>query len=134
MPINDASFAQLGRLTQRLQSTISGPGVIKFVDQEGAGPIVINATDTLTVGDLRASRLVEASLTAEKDLQIRMIGTMGLLASGLPGAVIDRRLTLFDVIWHNPKLVALFTIVVWILPTLISTRKFLLEQDAAKPL
>jgi TIR domain len=130
--IDDLSFLRAARLTPKLETTLDGPGSIKFVDHQGVDSVSLQKNHLLTLGGLRDFHILGATFSSDDKLKVQLNGTAGSLFSGLPGEVMDRRLTLFDVAWHNPKLTALFTIFVWLIPTLIAGRKFLKELKEPK--
>jgi hypothetical protein len=134
LAIDRVEFVRAARLTPDPQTTLDGPGTVKFVGHQGVDPVSLQANDLLKLSDLREFRLLDAALTKDDKLRVRLSGIAGSLSSGPPGSVLDRRLTLFDVMWHNPRVAALFTILVWLVTTLIAGRKLLKEQqDGTKP-
>jgi hypothetical protein len=129
------------------ESSLDGSGKINFVEPEGSNPVPLEPYDILSIGHLDRFFVREAVLErknekeatvagpiegdSEETLQLLLGGEVGTLNSGPRGLVKDRRLTLFDELWHNPRLLALYTILVWLVPTLVAVRKFFRKDQTA---
>ena len=63
----------------------------------------------------------------KKGMAIELEGDVDHLRTGPKQAPRDHLLTAFDVLWHSPKLMILFSIVVWIFPTTLGTYRLYQE-------
>jgi hypothetical protein len=69
-------------------------------------------------------------LAGEADsVRVRLYGTASRVSSGPPGNVRRRSVSRFDQLWGSPAAVKVFTILVWLVPTLIGARRFLRESN-----
>jgi len=125
--VEAVQFLDQGR-TGEPESTLVGPGAIRYEEYPGVDPVRLNANDFLIVEDLRRFRLLRAAPGEQaKSLQVSLHGVAGRLASGPAGFVRDRRRTRFDSLWRSPTLATLFTVLVWLVPTLAGVRSFYRE-------
>lgn len=109
-------------------STLSGPGTIEFQRAPSIMPVRLGANEFLNLGRLESFYVQEAApATLERSLQIRMEGVAGKLESGPAGLIEDRRPSRFDLLWKNSTLAALFTVLAWLVPTLVAVRKYYKE-------
>jgi hypothetical protein len=136
LAIDRVEFVRAGRLTPQPTTTLDGPGTINYVGEQGEKPVDLRAKDLLLLCKLQKLPckpqrfdLTEATLTMDDKLHVHLIGTANTLLSGPPGSLVDRRRNLFDVARHNRTLAASFTMIVWLIPTLIAGRKFLREGN-----
>jgi hypothetical protein len=91
---------------------------------------MLQANDVLTLQDLNEFYLREVALTEPAtSLRIKADGIAGQIMSGSNGALQDRRLTRFDLLWNNQRLVALFTALSWLVATSLALRKYLKESS-----
>jgi hypothetical protein len=109
-------------------STLSGPGRVEFLRAPSIKPVELGANEFLNLDRLASFYVQEVALAGqEKSLQVRMEGVAGKLESGPAGSVEDRRPSRFDLLWKNSTLVTLFTVLAWLVPTLIAVRKYYKE-------
>jgi hypothetical protein len=91
-------------------------------------PVRLGAKEFLNLGRLESFYVQEvAPATQNNSLHIRVEGVAGKLESGLAGSVEDRRPSEFDLLWKNSALVPLFTVLAWLVPTLVAVRKYYRE-------
>jgi len=125
--VEQAEFLDQGP-TGQPESTLTGPGAVRYVDYPGIEPVQLTRNDFLVLGDLRGFLLRRVELLGDEEgLRLRFYGTAGRLSSGPKGATRDLRLTQFDVLWRNRALVTLFTVLIWLVPTLLAVRRFYRE-------
>ena len=73
-------------------------------------------------------RIEEIALNRQNGgIQFRLDGLAGHIRSGPPEFLKDHRLTRFDALWQNPRLVILFSILVWVFPTTLGGYKLYKE-------
>jgi len=109
-------------------SALTGPGTVRYVDYPGIEPVQLNRNDFLVLGDLRDFLLRKVELLErEGGLRLLFRGVAGRLSGGPKGSIRDLRLTQFDILWRNRALVTLFTVLVWLVPTLLAVRGFFRE-------
>lgn len=108
-------------------SSIRTDGVIGYPNHPKQSTTTVKAGDFLTLGDLRNFYLREVAFTQqEQNLRLRFQGVAGKALLG-PGAksMRDLRLTQFDRLWSNQKLIALFTVLAWVVATSLGLRRYL---------
>jgi len=109
-------------------SSIRTDGAIRYRKYPERPATTVKAGDFLTLGALKAFYLREVSFTQqEENLCLRFQGVAGKALIG-PGktSMRDLRLTQFDVLWSNQKLIALFTVLTWVVATFVGLRRYLL--------
>ena len=125
--VEQAEFLDQGP-TPQPESTLTGPGAIRYVDYPGIEPVQLHQNDFLVLGGLRRFLLRRVELLErEGGLRLRFHGVAGRVSSGPKGSTRDLRLTQFDILWSNRALVTLFTVLVWLVPTLVAVRRFYRE-------
>ncbi len=126
--VEQAEFLDQGP-TGQPESTLTGPGTIRYVDYPGVEPVQLSGNDFLDLGGLRGFLLRRIELLGDEGgLRLRLYGMAGRLSSGPKGSTRDRRLTQFDALWRNRTLATLFTVLVWLVPTLLAVRRFYREM------
>ena len=109
--------------TGQPESTLAGAGVIRYPRYPSAGPVPLSENDYLSLGDMRGFHLRQIAPGEDATrLRIQLGGVAGKISSGPAGSVRDRRLTHFDNFRQNRIIVTLFTILAWVVPTLIAAR------------
>lgn len=84
----------------------------------------VRPPDFLSLNNLERFRIKEVTLDPQqKGISLRLEGIAGAIRAGSQEFLRDYRLTLFDTLWLNPRLVLLFSIIVWIFPTTIGGYK-----------
>jgi hypothetical protein len=115
----------------KLESSITGKSEITFPDDPKADVITLNTADFVVLGALKRFRIEKIAVDpATHSVQLIAGGTAGVLRTGKEGFVQDRRITYFDRLWHNPQLILLFSIVVWVFPTTVAGYKLYKEVSA----
>jgi len=110
------------------RSSIRTDGTIRYRKYPERPAITVNIGDFLTLGRLKAFYLREVAFTQqEENLRLRFQGVAGKALIG-PGekSMRDLRLTQFDMLWSNQKLIALFTVLAWVVATSLGLRRYLL--------
>lgn len=114
--------------TGQPESTLAGAGALDYARYPAVRPVPLSAGDFLSLGDLRGFYLRDiAPADDTRSLRVHLGGIAGQIRSGPAGRVADRRLTYFDSLRQNPIIVTLFTILAWVVPTLIAARKLYRE-------
>jgi hypothetical protein len=125
--VEQAQFLDQG-LLGRPVSTLTERGTIRYVDYPGIDPVQLNANDFLVLGGLRNFLLRRVELMEHKrGLRLLFRGVAGRVSSGPENSTRDLRLTQFDILWRSRALVTLFTVLVWLVPTLLAMRRFYRE-------
>jgi hypothetical protein len=109
------------------RSSIRTDGTIRYPKYPERPAITVNTGDFLTLGHLKAFYLGEVAFTQqEENLRLRFQGVAGRALIG-PGerSMRDLSLTQFDVLWSNQKLIALFTVLAWVVATSLGLRRYL---------
>jgi hypothetical protein len=115
----------------KLESSITGKSEITFPDDPKADAITLNTADFVVLGALKRFRIEKIVLDpATHSVQLIAGGTAGVLRTRKEGFVKDRRITYFERLWHNPQLILLFSIVVWVFPTTVAGYKLYKEISA----
>jgi hypothetical protein len=112
-------------------STLTSSGTIAF-PQYPALPIVrLEAGHFLTLKGPDGFYLRSISRSVDSpSLSLRLQGLVTTLESGPPGALEPRLPTWFDLLSKSPTLTALFTVIGWLVPTLVAIRKYYRDRSA----
>jgi hypothetical protein len=123
LAVDRVEFQDLGR-TGLPESTVSAGGTIRF-EETGGADVKLKGGDFLILENLRdfLVRRVEFADAAES-VRVRLYGTAGKVRSGPRDNVRSRGRSRFDQLWESAAVVKVFTILVWLIPTLIAARRF----------
>ena len=81
----------------------------------------IKDTDFVTLSDLQNFKIEKMSLDHEKNgIQLHLSGVSGNAWADTK----DLRLTCFEALWCNQKIVAIFGILMWVFPTSVGIYNF----------
>jgi hypothetical protein len=131
-PISMPEFLDVDE-TGRPISTIVGVGNIHFPDYPNTPPVTLSPEDFLSIEPRKNFYIRSISAPDDhKNLRVRLGGTTGSIKSGPRGGVRERVPTWFDLIWKNPNLLALFTVIAWLVPVLIGSRRLYHEWSGQK--
>ena len=110
------------------ESAVVAPGRITYPDYPDAGAVVLRSTDLVGVGDFEDVVLSRLNLAPERGgLELRLEGMAGKIDTVSAGARQDRRLSLFDRLWHGTRATVLFAVVVWALSVSIGAYRLYRE-------
>jgi hypothetical protein len=88
----------------------------------------VRPPDFLSLENLEKFQIKEIGFDPHKQgIFLRMEGIAGSIRSGTQDFIRDYRLTLFDTLWLNPRLMIIFSILVWIFPTTVGGYKLFKE-------
>jgi len=111
-----------------VESSIVGASELIYPDDPKADRIKLDPSDFLTLGDLSQFRIKTIELDpSTHSLRLTAAGFAGVIRTGTPGFVQDRRLTHFDRLRHNPLLLLLFSVAAWAFPTTVAGYKLYKE-------
>ncbi len=114
-----------------VESSIVGTSEIVYADDPKAERVALSPSQFLAVGDLKQFRIEKIELDpSTHSLQLTASGIAGVIRTGTAGFGQDRRLTYFERVWHNPELILLFGIAVWVFPTTVAGYKLYKEVAA----
>ncbi|MBL8294918.1 MAG: toll/interleukin-1 receptor domain-containing protein [Bryobacterales bacterium] len=125
--IDQLEFLDQGPAGSPISSIRTG-GTIRYPKYAERPAATVNAGDFLTLGDFKTFYLREVAFTQqEENLRLKFQGVAGkaLIGPG-EGSMRDLRLTQFDELWSNQKLIALFTVLAWVVATSLGLRRYLL--------
>jgi hypothetical protein len=109
-------------------STVSGEGRIGYADAEDHKDIDVESGDYVTLDRLRNFYIRSIRFqSATGTMRLVAGGVAGSLKSGPRDAIHERAVTWFDFLWHQPRSVQLFALVVWLFPTTVAGYKLVKE-------
>lgn len=107
--IEDSNGTPRSTLLKGSQSAISYP------DYKNIDKAVVSSPDFLSLDSLEKFSIEEIKYDAnEKAIALKLQGIAGKIVSGSSDYRKDHRLTLYDSIWNNHKIIALFVTVCWV--------------------
>lgn len=130
--VDQVAFLRQG-VTGQPESTIAGAGVIRYPQYPAIAAATLSKGDFLSLSELRGFHLRQiAPGKGGRGLQMSLGGVAGKIHSGPAGSVRDRRVTHFSELWQNRGVTAFFTILAWLVPTLIAGRNLYRDMRGAK--
>lgn len=113
-----------------LSSLLTGSTAeISYPDYSAINKVTATSPDFVSLDSLEKFSVEEMRYDpAEKAITITMQGVAGKIATGSSDYKKDLRLTLYDSIWNNHKIIALFIAVVWVAGATAALNKFVKEN------
>jgi hypothetical protein len=109
-------------------TTLVKDGEITYPDYPKIEKVSFQASDFVGLDRLDKFRIEQMALDPEqKGVRFRLNGIAGYVRTGSREFPKDHRLTLFDTLWQNSRLMVLFSIIVWVFPTTIGGYKLYKE-------
>lgn len=110
------------------ETTLVRDGKITYPDYPKVEKVAFKASDFIRLDHLERFRIEEIALDPErKGIRLRLNGIAGHVKTGSQEFPEDHRLSLFDTLWQNPRLIILFSIIVWVFPSTVGAYKFYRE-------
>lgn len=126
IPISAIDFTRQGFKDSKgkRETTMVEDGVITYPDYPDIERIPVKASDFIALDGLKKFRIQQIVLDPESEgLKLRLGGIATHIATASPEFKNDYRLTRFDQLWKNKRLVILFGIVVWVFPTTVAAMR-----------
>jgi hypothetical protein len=105
-------------------SALTGQGLITFPEYPHLGRMTIGESDGVGLERLDRFSIKELTVSPDSDgISLVGEGMVGQIRTRTGQIPIERHLTAFDALKHNSQLMALFAIIVWVVPTAIGAHK-----------
>lgn len=105
-------------------SAVTGKGLITFPEYPHLGSMTISESDGLGLERLDQFSIKELTMSpGSHGIDLVGEGMVGQIRIRTGQILIERHLTAFDALKHNSQLMALFAIIVWVVPTVIGAHK-----------
>jgi hypothetical protein len=96
--------------------------------------VSIKRPDFIVLSRLRQFRIETIALDpASRGMRLHLRGVAGQLWTGSRLFQNDRRLTRFDTLWRNTRLMVLASVVVWVFPTTMGAYRLYKELKDGRP-
>ena len=103
-------------------------GVMRYPEFPDLAAVRFSHPDVVAIEELDRFAIKEVEWsTKAPGIRLVLDGVAGRLATRSGDFSRDHRLTQFDRLWHNPRLMSLLAILGWVVPTLIGARKLFKE-------
>ena len=110
------------------ETTLLKEGGILYPEYPKIERVSFKSTDLIGLDRLEKFRIEEIGLDAEqKGIRLRLKGIAGYVKTGSRDFSEDHRLTRFETIRQNPRLMVLFGIIGWVFPTTLGARRLYKE-------
>lgn len=117
IPISALDLTRQDDSGNRVSAVVTG-GEISYPDYPNIKKVLFEAPDFVVLDQLEQFHIKKMSLDSlRKGIRLRLGGTAGLIMTKSGVFLKDRRLSKFDNLWQNPRLIILFSIVAWVFPT-----------------
>ncbi len=104
-------------------------GVMRYPEFPDLAAVRFSHPDVVAIEELDRFAIKEVEWSSKAPgIRLVLDGVAGRLATRSGDFSRDHRLTQFDRLWHNPRLMSLLAILGWVVPTLIGARKLFKEQ------
>jgi hypothetical protein len=132
IPVTAIKFERLDGQTGRITSSLlrgSNCEIIYPDYQDKIDKVTINSPDFLSVDYLQNFNIEEITYNPEeKGVSMVLQGVADKVTSGSAEYYKDHRLTIYNALWHNYKVVALFAVLCWVAGTTAGFYKFFKEK------
>ena len=109
---------QVGTSVGERVSALTGKGTILFPDHPHFGSVSLSTDEAVGLDGLDGFTINQIDLSGERNgMHLVGTGTVKHIRTKSGKKPIPYRLTAFDALKHNPQLMAVFAIVVWVFPT-----------------
>jgi hypothetical protein len=130
IPLDRVEFLDLGQTGQPV-STLTGPGSIDYSDVPANPPVKLSQGDFLVLKELQNFRLLAAPFADDPgSFHVKLNGTAGVLQSGPPGGLRDRRITKREFLWATWRMEALTAMVVALVSGFAAVRKWFVSHGS----
>ncbi len=114
--------------TGQPETALLNDGEITYPDYPDVKKVSFKPPDFVSLASLQKFRIEEIVLDPEhQGMRFRLHGIARHVKTGSPAFAKDHRLTRFDTLWQNPRLLALFGIIVWVFPTTVGAYRLYKE-------
>jgi hypothetical protein len=116
--ITTIKFEQLDEESGKSLSSLTRdiPCEVSYPDYDGkVAKVTLMRPDFLWLNDLENFTIEELTYTpGKKGISVKLLGVASKITSGSPEYSVDHRLTVYDTLWNNHKVVALFVVLCWV--------------------
>lgn len=108
-------------------------GEIRYLDYPGIGKVSFEAPDFIVLRPSEEGGFSIRTLTWDAEspgMQVELEGFVEHLQTGTRQPLPDHLLMAFDALWHSPRLMILFSIVLWVFPTSLGAYRLYKELTA----
>lgn len=116
VPVSSLDFTQLDAAGNRVTSVHAG-GSISYPAYSTIKSVFLQPRTFIGLDDLENFYL-SGVVAASDGLRVQLDGIAGRVMTEADNRRIDHRLTVFDTLWHRPRLAILLALVLWLLPTM----------------
>ncbi len=128
VPITIVGYTRQDDETGVRLTTLVKDGEITYPDYPKFEKVSFKPPDFIGLDGLNKFSIDEIALDIKhKGIRFRLEGFAAHIRTGSPQFPKDHRLTSFDTLWGNPRLMVLWSIIVWLLPTTVGVYKLYKE-------
>ncbi len=128
IPIEALGFIRQSEETGKVVTALVNSGEIMYPDYPHIEKVLFKTPDFVGMERLDKFSIEKITIDREKrGFQFLLNGIVGHIRTGSPEFPKDHRLTLFDTLWQNPRLMILFSIIVWVFPTTVGAYRLYKE-------
>ena len=131
VPVTALKFEQLTENGKVLSSlTRDATCEISYPDYgDKISKVTVTRPDFLWLDNLESFTVEELTYTSDKKgISVKLLGKVNTITSGSPEHRIDHRLTAYDALWNNHKVIAIFAVLCWMTGTTAAFYKFFKES------
>jgi hypothetical protein len=119
IPVTALDFTRQNSRGDR-ETTLVKDGEITYPDYPKIAKVSLKPSEFVGLDHLQKFHITEVALDrAHQGIRFRLNGIAGHIRGGLVAFSKDHRLSRFDILWDNPRWMALFSIVLWVFPTTV---------------
>lgn len=132
MLITAIKFEQLDGQSGKILSALTKDSTceISYPDYEDKmGKATITKPDFLWLEGLQTFSIEEITYNPDKKgISLKLLGVANKITSGSPEYSKDHRLTIYNAIWNNYKVIAIFAVLCWVAGATVALNKFFKES------
>lgn len=125
-------FEQLNEQSGKVLSSLTkdSPCELSYPDYEDkVGKVTMTSPDFLWLDDLQNFSIEELTYDpSKKGISVKLLGVANKISSGSPEYSKDHRLTVYNALWNNYKVIAIFAVLCWVAGTTAAFYKFFKES------
>ncbi|MDP1550864.1 MAG: hypothetical protein Q8L97_12045 [Nitrosomonas sp.] len=129
VPISQISFSKQNK-SGKAESALVSVGEVTYMDfPDIKKSIDLAEHESFSLENLNNAKIKQLRYDSEKaGFVVRLEGEAGVILTGSGSFTKDHRLTLFDRLWHDSRLIVIFSIMAWVCSATVAAYKMYREE------
>ena len=127
-PISQINFSKQSK-SGKTESALVSAGEVTYMDFPNIKSIVLDEHEFFSLENLNNATIKQLRYDPEKaGFVVRLEGEAGVILTGSGSFTKDHRLTWFDRLWHDSRLIVIFSIMAWVCSATLAAYKMYREE------